>query len=111
MIRPTGHGDDTIEHCQEWIAHHYAEPNPVRGMQERSGLPARTFKRRFRAATGYIPIEYVQTLRIEEAKHERETGDGPVNDGRWMLRVHGLVLARIRGGHHAPPLSLEDESY
>ena len=28
----------------------------------------RTFKRRFRAATGFSPVGYVQTLRIEEAK-------------------------------------------
>lgn len=109
MIRPTGHGDGTIERCQEWIAHHYAEPNPVRGMQERSGLPERTFKRRFRAATGYTPIEYVQTLRIEEAKYELETGDAPMEeiadavgyqDGasfrRLFKRMTGVTPARYR---------------
>jgi transcriptional regulator GlxA family with amidase domain len=109
MIRPTGHGDGTIEHCQEWIAHHYAAPNPVRGMQARSGLPERTFKRRFRAATGYTPIEYVQTLRIEEAKHELETGDAPVDEvaaavgyqdsasfRRLFKRMTGVTPARYR---------------
>jgi transcriptional regulator GlxA family with amidase domain len=37
-------------------------------MCERSGLQARTFSRRFRAATGYHPLDYVQELRIEVAK-------------------------------------------
>jgi len=75
MVRPSGHGDGAIDRCQTWIAEHYAAPGPVHGMQKQSGLPERTFKRRFRAATGYTPIEYVQTLRIEEAKHLLETGD------------------------------------
>lgn len=34
----------------------------------RSDLPERPFKRRFMLATGYAPIDYVQALRIEEAK-------------------------------------------
>ncbi len=37
-------------------------------MIDRSGLPRRTFDRRFRSATGYSPADYVQSLRIEEAK-------------------------------------------
>src|SRR3546814_7140100 len=42
-------------------------------MVERSGLNARTFSRRFKAATGFAPLEYVQALRIEEAKQMLET--------------------------------------
>lgn len=69
MGRPRRHEDAVIGACQSWIAEHYAGPNPVARMVERSGLPARTFKRRFKAATGYAPVGYVQALRIEEAKH------------------------------------------
>ena len=43
------------------------------------GLPKRTFDRRFRAATGYSPLAYIQTLRIEEAKQMLETGSAPVD--------------------------------
>jgi phosphatidylserine/phosphatidylglycerophosphate/cardiolipin synthase-like enzyme len=49
-------------------------------MIEVSGLAPRTFKRRFAAATGYAPIDYVQTLRIEEAKHLLETTVAPTDD-------------------------------
>jgi transcriptional regulator GlxA family with amidase domain len=38
-------------------------------------LPERTFSRRFRKATGYGPVAYVQALRIEEAKQMLETTD------------------------------------
>jgi transcriptional regulator GlxA family with amidase domain len=37
-------------------------------MTERAGLQSRTFARRFSAATGYHPLDYVQELRIEIAK-------------------------------------------
>ena len=42
-------------------------------MAERSGLKPRTFARRFRTATGYLPMDYVHALRIEEAKQLIET--------------------------------------
>jgi transcriptional regulator GlxA family with amidase domain len=48
-------------------------------MVERSRLSERTFKRRFKAATGLSAIEYVQTLRIEEARQMLETGDQPTD--------------------------------
>jgi transcriptional regulator GlxA family with amidase domain len=65
--------DMAIGRCQEWIALHYDEPNPVQKMAEVAGLNARTFARRFRAATGSSPIDYVQHVRIEEAKQMLET--------------------------------------
>ena len=43
-----------------------------------SGLPERTFKRRFAQAAGMSPLEYVHTLRLEEAKQMLESTDLPV---------------------------------
>jgi transcriptional regulator GlxA family with amidase domain len=68
MTRSMESADGTITECQGWIADNYATANPVERMVEHSGLKVRTFSRRFRTATGYAPIEYVQALRIEEAK-------------------------------------------
>lgn len=70
--------DAVIARCQGWIAQHYAEPAPVAAMVRLSGLAERSFKRRFQQATGMSPLEYVHTLRLEEAKHLLETGDQPV---------------------------------
>lgn len=75
MARPRQHSDAIIGKMQEWIAGHYDMPAPVAAMASRSGLPERSFKRRFTAATGYSPVEYVQALRIEEAKQLLETVD------------------------------------
>ena len=70
--------DSVIARCQVWIAEHYHENAPVAAMVRQSGLPERTFKRRFRNATGLSPLEYVHTLRLEEAKQMLEAGDEPV---------------------------------
>lgn len=65
--------DAVIARCQTWIAEHYDESNPVSNLVSFSGLAERTFKRRFQLATGMTPLEYVQSLRLEEAKHLLET--------------------------------------
>lgn len=75
-LAPAPKSDDAvIAACQVWIASHYQVASPVAQMAERSGLPERSFKRRFQAATGMSPLEYVHTLRLEEAKQmlERES--------------------------------------
>jgi transcriptional regulator GlxA family with amidase domain len=70
--------DRQIAESQAWLAEHYEVPHAVTAMVERSGLSERSFKRRFRKATGMAPIDYVHALRLEEAKQMLETGDEPV---------------------------------
>lgn len=109
MARPRQHDDAVIGDCQAWIADHYPVSSAVSRMVEHSGLAARSFKRRFRAATGYTPIEYVQTLRIEEAKQlletcaaateeiaERVGYDDPASFRRVFKRMTGITPARYR---------------
>lgn len=75
MARPRQHSDAVISKVQAWLVDNYAVVNPVTAMINRSGLPERSFKRRFSLATGYTPVEYVQALRIEESKQMLETDD------------------------------------
>lgn len=70
--------DAVIAKCQEWIARNYEQSAPVAAMARLSGLAERSFKRRFAAATGMAPMDYVHTLRIEEAKQMLEAGDEPI---------------------------------
>ncbi len=80
MTRRVQKSDAVIGRCQEWIAQNYACANPVATMVERSGLKPRTFERRFRAATGYRPMDYVHALRVEEAKQLIETEDAGIDE-------------------------------
>ncbi|MHB9835272.1 GlxA family transcriptional regulator [Paraburkholderia terrae] len=70
--------DAVIARCQAWIAGHYAEASPVAAMVQLSGLPERSFKRRFQQATGMSPLVYVHTLRLEEAKQMLESNQQPI---------------------------------
>ncbi|MGW8370216.1 MAG: GlxA family transcriptional regulator, partial [Gammaproteobacteria bacterium] len=78
--RPKRHEDAAVARSQQWIASHYDTPNPVARMVQQSGLAERSFKRRFKAATGYTPIDYVQALRVEEAKQQLEATTNAVED-------------------------------
>ena len=49
-------------------------------MVQLSGLPERSLQRRFKLATGMTPLEYVHTLRLEEAKHLLETTCQPLEE-------------------------------
>lgn len=67
-----------VARCQLWAASNYRLESPVAQMVSLSGLPERTFKRRFTQATGMTPLEYIHTLRLEEAKQMLESTQLPV---------------------------------
>ena len=73
-------GDAVIQDSLDWIEANYAASTPVTTMATRSGLTRRTFARRFAAATGHRPIDYVHALRIEGARRRIEAGAGPIDD-------------------------------
>lgn len=70
--------DPLVARCQIWAAANYRSESPVAQMAALSGVPERTFKRRFTQATGMSPLEYIHTLRLEEAKQMFESTDLPV---------------------------------
>lgn len=69
------HEDQLVAAAQVWAAEHYDASNPVKTMAANSGLSERGFLRRFKRATGQSPVEYIQTLRVEEAKLMLEVSD------------------------------------
>ena len=68
LVRRQSHADAVVRRLEEWLAKNFREAKAVADAVETAGLPERTVKRRFKAATGSSLIEYVQNLRIEEAK-------------------------------------------
>jgi transcriptional regulator GlxA family with amidase domain len=79
------HGDATVAGAQSWLATHFSVASPVEEMVRRSGLAERTFKRRFTEATGFAPIDYVQRLRIEDAKRRLERTDASADEISWQV--------------------------
>lgn len=62
------HQDQTVMLIQDWLEEHIAQPIKLDELAARFHLTPRTFKRRFRQATGDQPLHYVQKLRVEAAK-------------------------------------------
>jgi transcriptional regulator GlxA family with amidase domain len=80
LVRRTPHADSVVRTCEQWLGEHYRETDAIRKVVELAKIPERTLKRRFKAATGTTLIEYLQNLRIEEAKRLLETGPTPVEE-------------------------------
>jgi transcriptional regulator GlxA family with amidase domain len=91
---PKNHGDAVVAAAQEWLASHFSVASPVDEMIRQSGLAERTFKRRFTQATGYAPIEYVQRLRVEDAKRRLERTDAPVDEIGWNVGYEDAAFFR-----------------
>jgi transcriptional regulator GlxA family with amidase domain len=80
MTRVVRGADAVIGRSLDWIEGHYAVGNPVSAMAEEAGLLPRTFARRFAAATGRRPIDYVHGVRVEAARRLLEAGAAAVDD-------------------------------
>jgi transcriptional regulator GlxA family with amidase domain len=74
LVRLQPHADAVVRHAEQWLAKHFREPHAVAAVVAASAIPERTLKRRFKTATGASLIDYVQNLRVEEAKRLLETG-------------------------------------
>jgi transcriptional regulator GlxA family with amidase domain len=115
------HGDAVVGEAQDWLATHFSVASPVEEMVRRSGLAERTFKRRFSEATGFAPIDYVQRLRIEDAKRRLERTDEPADAISWKVgyedpaffrrlfkRVTGLTPGAYRKRFQVPVFARSD---
>ena len=69
----SSHGDAQIQRAQEWLFRNLARSVQVDELAAHSGMSPRTFARRFKAATGDTPINYLHRLRINTAKHLLES--------------------------------------
>lgn len=109
------HEDNVILDAQEWLNGNLTHPEPVDAAQAHSGLPERSFHRRFRRATGHTPLRYVQRLRVERAKDLLESSDLSVDEVAWRVgygdcayfrrlfkRVTGLSPAVYRRSFRTP---------
>lgn len=114
----TDHGDAVVADIQGWLASHFSVASPIEEMVRRSGLAERTFKRRFTEATGFAPIDYVQRLRIEDAKRRLERTDAAADEIGWKVgyedaaffrrlfkRVTGMTPGAYRRRFQVPPFA------
>ena len=80
LVRRMPHADSVVRSCEEWLGKHYRASDAIRQVVSMANIPERTLKRRFKAATGAALIDYLQNLRVEEAKRLLESGQMPVDE-------------------------------
>ena len=80
LVRPQPHTDAAVRRCENWLQEHFREDEVIARVVSFSGVPERSLKRRFKAATGLSLIDYLQNLRVEAAKRMLEEGNLPVEE-------------------------------
>jgi len=80
LVRGAPHTDSVVRTCEQWLGEHFHESDSIRQVVGLAKIPERTLKRRFKAATGATLIDYLQNLRVEEAKRLLESGPMPVDE-------------------------------
>lgn len=65
--------DRVIDKAQHYMEQHYADIKTIDEIAAYAGLSSRHFKRRFKQATDYSPLAYLQNIRIETAKQKLES--------------------------------------
>lgn len=80
LVRSNPHADSVVRNCENWLAVHFQKHAVIHQVVELSNIPERTLKRRFKIATGSSLIDYLQNIRVEEAKRLLEFGKLPVDE-------------------------------
>jgi transcriptional regulator GlxA family with amidase domain len=76
---PTLEGSDLFADTIAWAQDHLHEPLTVSDMAQRSAMSPRTFARRFVAATGTTPHQWLQRQRVHLAQRLLEVTDLPID--------------------------------
>lgn len=109
MVRNLQHADALVKRCQTWLEENHRVKNPVSKVVAFAQIPERTLKRRFKNATGSSLMDYIQDLKIEQAKQLLEQSclnvetiapevgyEDPAFFRRVFKRKTGLTPARYR---------------
>ena len=94
LVRQQPHTDAVVRGCEDWLRQHFRQAGVVARVVGHSQVAERTLKRRFKQATGLALIDYVQNLRIEEAKRLLESSDQPVDEIGYAVGYEYLSFFR-----------------
>ena len=69
------HADQLVKRVQDYIENNFQQPLQVSQLAAMVNITTRTLNRRFQSAVAMRPIEYIQAVRIEQAKRLLESKD------------------------------------
>lgn len=75
------HEDEVVVEIQDWLHSQYHTPIKLEDIAARFDISIRSLNRRFRQATGKTPLQYLQQIRLDNAKE--------------LLRASNLPIAEV----------------
>ena len=107
------HGDDQVLTAQAMIEKKYAAIDTIDDLARDVGISPRHFKRRFKKATGELPLKYLQRVRVEAAKEMLETTRKSIDKITWAVGYKDVSsFCRLFKQHtQISPRSYRDKFY
>jgi transcriptional regulator GlxA family with amidase domain len=87
---PKKHGDEEIVKIQDWLETNFKKSVSIDTLAKVFNLGRRTLSRRFKMATGDTPLEYLQRLRIENAKRLLESSSHTFSEITWDVGYNDI---------------------
>jgi transcriptional regulator GlxA family with amidase domain len=78
--RPSHHPDEDIIQAQMWLQDNYGREILLKDVAARFDMSVRSFNRRFKGALGKTPLQYLQEIRIENAKDLLKTSNLSISE-------------------------------
>lgn len=101
-------GDDPLSAAMTWATGHLDRELSVQVLARRAFMAPRTFARRFRAATGVTPLQWVLQQRVLLAQRLLETSDLPVD---LIARQAGFGSGASLRQHFARQVGTSPQTY
>ncbi len=79
------HPDALVREAQIYIENHTTEKISVEELSKKLAISNRNFIRRFKKATGNTPLEYIQRVKVETAKHALESSLQTINEVMFSI--------------------------
>lgn len=68
------YSENPVRVSQEWMKNNYSQPINMEQLAKMCGMSRRTFERHFKNVTKGTPLQYLQRVRVQEAKRMLEAG-------------------------------------
>jgi len=88
------HGDARVRAVEEFLHANFRDCPPIDEIANNMGMSPRTLTRRFRAATGHLPGEYLQMIRVAAARQLLEDGERSVQQAGVMVGYDDTAFFR-----------------
>lgn len=88
------HGDAQVRGVEEYLHANFHDCPPIEEVARQAGMSSRTLVRRFKAATGHLPGEYLQMIRVAAARQLLEDGERSVQRAAAMVGYEDTAYFR-----------------